>query len=198
MYNDKRTIQGNGLLSQKEPGAGYQFKPVSIKYNAVTKPAATSVNQDQDKAQYSSYQSAQYALQQQAQNSGGGGGGSVICTELKRLGIMSDELYEYAHLSRPVHPVILNGYHLWAVPYVEAMRKWSLPRVIASPFALAWAKQRAHKIAPDKFQSGSILGSAVHYLGGILCFIIGLLVPVKVAWQSLYTGNNQGYPWPTR
>lgn len=127
----------------------------------------------------------------------GGAGGSVICTELRRLGIMSEQLYEMAHLGRPVHPVVLNGYHLWAVPYVKAMRRWAFPRKVAAPLALAWARFRAHALAPEAYPEPCRLGMAVHYVGGSLCALLGLVAPC-VEWRQLYTGWNAGYPWPTR
>lgn len=160
---------------------------------AAIKPAAGFINPDKEKVAAD----ARFA-QQQAAASGGGGGGSVICTELKRLEIMSPELYEHAHLGRPVNQRVLNGYHLWAIPYVEAMRRWRLPRTIAAPLALAWARHRAHKLAPEQYPKESPLGLAVHVIGGTLCWVIGVFIPVKVKWQSLYSGRNNGYPWPTR
>ncbi|CAK0748547.1 hypothetical protein CCP3SC15_1560007 [Gammaproteobacteria bacterium] len=194
MYEDHRTIQPSGLLSQA--GAkSYIPKPININMPNATKPAPGTINPDKEKQYQQNIQQQQLA-QQNAANAKSGG--SVICTELKRLGIMSAELYEYAHLSRPVHPIILNGYHLWAVPYVEAMRKWRLPRVIAAPLAMAWATQRAHKMAPAKFAKGSLLGSVVHVVGGSLCFAIGLFILGRIDWKVLYTGRNDGYPWPTR
>lgn len=194
MYEDKRTILPTGMLSAATKPA-YKPAPININMPKVTKPAAGWVNIDKDKAYQQSIQQQQLD-QQNAANAKSGG--SVICTELKRLGIMSAELYEYAHLSRPVHPVILNGYHLWAVPYVEAMRKWRLPRVIAAPLAMAWATQRAHKMAPAKFTKGSLLGSVVHVVGGSLCFAIGIFILGRINWKVLYTGRNDGYPWPTQ
>ncbi|MFA5921162.1 MAG: hypothetical protein WC856_07705 [Methylococcaceae bacterium] len=209
MYDDKRTIQDNGLLTPKQQT--YRPGLISMKLgNTANKPDAGHINIDQDKAladyryeqqlalgqqqfQQSQQQSAAQFQQQQAN-----AGGSVICTELKRLGIMSQELYEQAHLGRPVNQCVLNGYHLWAVPYVESMRNWSLPRLIAKPLALAWAYHRAHKLAPDQYPKESLLGLSVHVIGGTICWTIGLFIPVKVNWQSLYTGRNSGYPWPTQ
>jgi hypothetical protein len=189
MFNQQRTIDSNGILSKARQS--YVPENINVTLPPNIKPDANHINIDRDKAT----SDARYAQQQQQQANAGG---SVICTELKRLGIMIPELYEHAHLGRPVNKRVLNGYHLWAVPYVEMMRRWSLPRTIAAPMALAWAHHMAHKLKPEKYPNKSPLGAAVHVIGGTICWIIGLFIPVVVKWQSLYTGRNDGYPWPTR
>ena len=187
MYEDRRTILPTGLLSERTKPT-YVPKKITFQFNDALKPKPNHINRDKEKLE------AERRYREQMSK----GGGSVICTELKRLGIMSPDLYEHAHMGKSVSQIILNGYHLWAVPYVEAMRRWILPSMIAAPLALAWAKHRAHHIAPNLYPKENWLGMAVHYIGGSICFALGLCIPIKTKWQSLYTGRNEGYPWPTR
>ncbi|WP_198596513.1 hypothetical protein, partial [Vibrio splendidus] len=69
-------------------------------------------------------------------NSGGGGGGGgssrVICTHFYRKGMLDAEVwradlqYTQNHLSETT----VRGYHYWAIPYVELMRKSPLAEKI--------------------------------------------------------------------
>jgi hypothetical protein len=116
------------------------------------------------------------------QQAGGGMLGTVICTELNRQGILSDEIYkkdaEYG-ASLPIEVVI--GYHFWAIPVANKMSKSPLLTSLIKVPALKWAK---HIAGEEK----SIFGYACQYVGEAICAVIGkavlLTVKEKVCTQK--------------
>ena len=50
------------------------------------------------------------------------GGDSVVCTELRRQGLIDARLVRYNHLVR-ITPAQRRGYHWWGIPLVRAMRR---------------------------------------------------------------------------
>jgi hypothetical protein len=103
---------------------------------------------------------------------GGGDGGSVICTEIRRRGWMSDELWraDEAFASR-VDADVIRGYHKFGKPIARAMRRSDTVARIVSVPALAWAREMARKSgAPVK---GSRLGAAIMAVGLPICARLG-------------------------
>ena len=79
---------------------------------------------------------------------GGIVGGRVICTELVRQKKMSRELLRLdREFSTYLHPWVVRGYWMWAIPYVRLMNRadriGSIETAIARPIAM-W---RAQEIA---------------------------------------------------
>lgn len=103
---------------------------------------------------------------------------SVICTELNRQGLLSDELYNHpaatAHFLS-LHPYTLLGYHAWAIPLVARMQK--SPALSMALFPAAHG--RYVQITTGKRTLGGFL--TIH-IGQPLCFLIGATV---VALQSI-------------
>jgi len=106
-------------------------------------------------------------------------GWSVICTELHRQGIMSDELYakdqEYGRYIWDNHIHMFIGYLSWARSVVKLMRKSTLfTKIIAIP-TMAWARN----IGGEK----NILGGILKTVGEPLCDKIGKLVIWRKRWN---------------
>ncbi|MCC4860957.1 hypothetical protein [Vibrio splendidus] len=122
-------------------------------------------------------------------NSGGGGGGGgssrVICTHFYRKGMLDAEVwradlqYTQNHLSETT----VRGYHYWAIPYVELMRKSPLAEKIMYPIA----KYRAIELAYQMkiVEKGSLRGKAVRLVVEPACFLIGCVCKQK-DWQALW------------
>lgn len=109
-------------------------------------------------------------------NGGSGSGGmSVICTELHRQGILSDELYQadgiWFDSFKRSNPDVVSGYHYWAIPVVQAMRKSKTLTKLISLIALPWAEDMAYQVGKRK--SGNILGRIVMAVGIPLCRVFG-------------------------
>ena len=96
------------------------------------------------------------------------GGMTVICTELHRQGIMSDELYaKEVEFGRNVDPIVMLGYTFLATPIVKIMQKSKLCTTLCSYPAMAWARD----MAGDE----NILGSLLFMFGVPLCYFVGKL-----------------------
>ena len=101
-------------------------------------------------------------------SAGGDAGDSVICTELHRVGILSDSLYatgaaHFYHI--PLDTI--KGYQLWAIPFTKLMRKHPFLNHIVKYPVIA----RAEHIAGNK----NILGYLTISIGQPICSILGKL-----------------------
>lgn len=119
---------------------------------------------------------------------GGGDGGdaSVICTELNRRGLMSDELYWADQMNVDSVPEnTVHGYHAWAVPYVRLMRNrwvgWAATEFIR-PFAIAWAEHHTG-IRPN------VGGWLLKHLGQPVCWALGAVTGI-IDISVLYKGDD--------
>jgi hypothetical protein len=78
----------------------------------------------------------------------GGAGGKVICTEVHRLGYISDEFYnadvEYA--KENANYATMLGYHSWAKPFVRVMSSNPKIAIKAIPLAVEWSKHSAYEM----------------------------------------------------
>lgn len=97
-----------------------------------------------------------------------GGMGTVICTELYRQGIMSDELYaKEVEFGKTVDPIVMLGYIFLATPIVKIMQKSKLCTTLCSYPAMAWARDMAGE--------ENIVGSLLFMFGVPLCYFVGKL-----------------------
>lgn len=102
-----------------------------------------------------------------------GGGGTVICTELNVQGIMSKELYlkDLAY-GKTLPAKVIAGYHFWAIPVVNLMKKSPAFTKVIAPFAMSWAKH----IAGEK---KSIFGYMCQIIGEPVCGLIGSIMKTR-------------------
>lgn len=96
---------------------------------------------------------------------------SVICTELHRQGLLSNELYArdvvFGKALKAEYPEVIVGYHFLARPVVRWMQKSKLFTKAISYPTVCWATY----IATGK----SFVGACIFHLGIPLCFYIGLV-----------------------
>lgn len=82
----------------------------------------------------------------------------VICTHFYQKGMLSRELwradmeYTLQHLPQSM----VNGYHLWAIPYVKLMRKSPLAEKLMYPIAYHRAREIAYQMG--YLEKGSLRG----------------------------------------
>ena len=101
----------------------------------------------------------------------------VICTELNSQGLLTDaELRaEQWYTLKKIHPLVIRGYHVWAVPYVRLMQRSSRFSAFTNWWAGARAKEILYKCGKrDKPHYG---GKLARLVVEPFCFVIGC-----VAW----------------
>jgi len=110
--------------------------------------------------------------------------GTVLCSLLYRRGYLSQEIWEQDHKfgiwMSENDPDVFNGYHSWAVPMVNWIKKGSLLSKVyfhgwVRPFTGAWAQHIAHRMEPEKFEDNKV-GRLMLNIGVPLCRTIGKLM----------------------
>lgn len=116
----------------------------------------------------------------------GGGGSRVICTHFYRKGMLDKDIwladlqFTEQHLSKTT----VKGYHYWAVPYVELMRKNPTFEKVMLPLAKYRAYELAYKMGVRT--KGSIRGKLIRLVCEPMCYLIGLFCEQK-EWNKLWT-----------
>lgn len=101
--------------------------------------------------------------------------GTVICTELKRQGLLNKKTYEadkeFGRMIQEIRPDIYKGYLRFANPIVKLMKKSKLFTWIVNIFAQPWAKEMAYVMGAR--EKGSFLGRFIMNTGLTLCEFLG-------------------------
>ncbi|MGR5096940.1 hypothetical protein ACPV5O_26640 [Vibrio maritimus] len=114
-----------------------------------------------------------------------GGSSRVICTHFYRKGMMdaqtwrADLMYTQMHLSETT----VRGYHYWAIPYVQLMRRNELAEKIMYPIAKYRAIELSYQMGISK--KGSIRGKLIRLVIEPACYLIGKVCKQK-DWNSLW------------
>ena len=105
--------------------------------------------------------------------SGEGEGSKVICGELHRQGLMTDEVYkgDLDYQTKHVSKHTKNGYLLWARPVSRLMRRSKVMTYIAKPFAMAWAEEMAYRA--NGVGNGNIFGTIILATIAPICTLVG-------------------------
>lgn len=105
--------------------------------------------------------------------------GSVICSELHKQGILSDELYAAdANFGKKQDIDVIMGYHFWAKPLARMMARSPLVTTLVKPIALSWANHMAH--IEGIREKPSVVGKIIHNIGFPVCRFIGRM---KHQWR---------------
>jgi hypothetical protein len=118
-------------------------------------------------------------------NGSNGGNAKVICTELVRQGFMRESerractIYALSRLPSS----FMVGYHFWAVPYVQLMRKSKLASQIMIPLVTWRTHEVCHRLGLRK--TGSLPGKILCALHDPLCSLIAFFVQ-KTDYTTLY------------
>lgn len=117
-------------------------------------------------------------IDKKAEQKGGGKIGTVVCTELVRQGLLSEELYAAGHeYFLSLSPQTVRGYRVWANKLVPVMGRSKLLCKLLLPLAEA----RYLQITGRK---KSILGWLMSSVAEPICYMIGFFVPA---------GDQYGY-----
>jgi hypothetical protein len=131
-------------------------------------------------AERGSEKAAQASAQSAAAQSSGG---KIICTELHRQGLLSDEIMAldaaYGVKLRAERPHVYDGYVLWAKYVVLGMKKSKTFTFFVGKIATPWAENMAY--------NNNTLGKVLGFLGEGICGIIGRVVgPTKFKMSDLF------------
>lgn len=108
--------------------------------------------------------------------------GTVICTELHRQGLMSDQVYEAdQRFGRELYlrdPELMAGYHAWAKPIVKVMKQNKLFTHLVFIIATPWAKQMAYEMGIEA--KPNYIGKLMLKVGLPFCKLVGKFVKKEV------------------
>lgn len=111
----------------------------------------------------------------------GGFRATVICTELHRQGLMSDEIREaderFGRIISSTSPETMLGYHYWAIPIVNLMQKSRLFTKIVWAVARPWAYHMAYEMGA--LEKDNLLGKVLMKVGAFVSKIIGKSISSK-------------------
>jgi hypothetical protein len=123
----------------------------------------------------------------EGRSSGGSSSGSsrVICTHFYKKGMLDQAIWraDMAYTFNHLPAAMVRGYHVWAIPYVQLMRRSPLAEKIMLPIA----KNRAEELA---FQMGVLpksnwKGKIVRLILEPICFAIGVFAKEQ-NWEILW------------
>ena len=118
-------------------------------------------------------------------------GSTVICTELHRQGLMSDEIREaderFGRIISATSPETMLGYHYWAIPIVNLMQKSRLFTKIVWVVARPWAYHMAYEMG--SFERDNLLGKVLMKVGGFVSKTIGKSIAAKNPEKSNQFAN---------
>lgn len=106
-------------------------------------------------------------------DSGGdsGGDGTVICTALKDMGMLDEELWKHdGEYGKTLPLVTREGYWSWGVPTALYIRKHKWAAKAIKPIVTQVAKEMSYRVGYGK---GSKIGKALLYFGLPLCNLLG-------------------------
>lgn len=117
--------------------------------------------------------------------SSGSSGSRVICTHFYKKGMMDRALWkaDLKYTQEYLSSITVRGYHFWAIPYVELMRKNSLFEKIMFPIAKYRAIELAYQM--KVIDKGSLRGKLIRLIVEPSCYIIGLFCEQK-NWEYLW------------
>lgn len=111
---------------------------------------------------------------------GGGGGSSVICSELRRQGLMDDLIWAADERFGGLQTrAVRDGYRCWAQYIARGMKRSPRLTRIVSRLAIPWAHEMAYLMGARS--RGSRLGRALMFAGLPFCAFLGKL---RSAWRT--------------
>jgi len=166
MYEDKRTIQPSGLLSNAGKKR-YTPKPINVSLPPRVKPAAGHVNYNKEKMAMDDARREQERKQAEAQANAGG---KIICCRWYELGLMPKHIFEadqdYGRWLLKHDREFMIGYLTYAPYVVKRMhgKTWGSRLFIKAigPLVNPWGLEMAYRMGA--VPEGSRLGSFLMWL----------------------------------
>lgn len=101
--------------------------------------------------------------------------GKIICTELHRQGMMTNDVFDadqaYGRIMWVADPDVMVGYHLWAPTIVRWMQSSRFVTAVTIIIAMTWARQMAFVMGVE--EKGTIRGAAIMAAGKWFCRVLG-------------------------
>lgn len=109
----------------------------------------------------------------------------VICTHFYQKGMLSRELWraDMEYTLQYLPQSMVNGYHLWAIPYVRLMRKSPLAEKLMYPIAYHRAREIAYQMG--YLEKGSIRGKIFRAILEPVCAFLGMFTTER-KYQELW------------
>jgi hypothetical protein len=112
---------------------------------------------------------------------------TVICSELHRQGLMSDEIYladeKFGEQLLETHPEILKGYTMFATPIVEKMQESEEFTQTIKTIAEPWTEEMAYRVGAR--ESGNFVGAMMMNVGMVIFWITGSLAMGQIGMLFL-------------
>lgn len=160
MFDQQRTIDSNGILSQARKA--YVPPKINVTLPKSIKPDANHINVDKEKAAAD----ARYA-EQQRQQAEQQSGGKIICQRYHQLGILDDDLnaldQAYGAWLMKTNPKWQKAYWRYARHIVKHLHRdnWKnrLLLAVLTPLVKVWAQEMGHRMGGNYRHSafGSVL-----------------------------------------
>jgi hypothetical protein len=119
---------------------------------------------------------------------GGGGGGSskILCCAYYELGYLPREIWRldqrYGVWLHRNNRKLMNGYHAWAAPLADFVKKDTIggkvARKVMWPIVKAWAEEMAHTMSPEKHKSNKV-GKVIATVGEAFSYAVGAVLLPK-------------------
>ena len=114
-----------------------------------------------------------------------GGDDKVICTALKDMGLLDEELWQHdGAYGRTLPLETRQGYWAWGVPTAKFIRKNRWAAKAIRPVVTEVAKEMAHRVG---YGRGSKLGAALLYVGLPMCRVINRIKNNGNNTRSVYS-----------
>ena len=129
--------------------------------------------------------------------SGGSGGGSgssspasssqkILCCAYYELGYLPREIWRldqrYGVWLHRNNRKLMNGYHAWAAPLADFVKKDTIggkvARKVMWPIVKAWAEEMAHTMSPEKHKSNKV-GKVIATVGEAFSYAVGAVLLPK-------------------
>lgn len=119
----------------------------------------------------------------------GGGRSRVICTHFYRKGMIEPKVWraDLEFTQKNLNETTVRGYHFWAIPYVELMRRRPLAEKVMYPLAKYRAIELAYQMGV--IEKGSLRGKLIRVALEPLCFVVGMFCKQK-NWDHLWTTSG--------
>ncbi len=118
-----------------------------------------------------------------------GDGGTVICSELRRQGLLPDHIWEAdEEYGKTVSPDMRAGYLMWAEPWVQVMRSSEAATRFTHLLARPWAQHMAYEVGAES--EDSTAGRIIMQVGGSICRLLGAAIRVFEIYRRKFLGDK--------
>ena len=119
-------------------------------------------------------------------SSGGGGSSKILCCAYYELGYLPREIWRldqrYGVWLHRNNRKLMNGYHAWAAPLADFVKKDTIggkvARKVMWPIVKAWAEEMAHTMSPEKHKSNKV-GKVIATVGEAFSYAVGAVLLPK-------------------